>query len=277
LLFARNIYLLGDIKDSQEICKDVIENYPDSSLAYFALDLLWQSSRDAVPNSELGLGPFNSYIKNIASNKKKKNLYGYCTLLQSGLVQDKSKSLVSIDKIHDRYQGTFLAEVALFQKFSYYFHEEKNIEMARVIAGQIKDEFPNSVSAIKTDELLKYPTDNQNNIARSNTLNENSPMVPVKFNVTFNYPNPFNPSTRIEYALPEISNIEITIFNTLGQKLKLLRKFQQPKGRYIFTWDGKDNNGLQSPTGLYVLHFIAETAGTKKERFTKSIKMLLIR
>ena len=74
-----------------------------------------------------------------------------------------STSLLSVDNIYDTYKGAFLSEIALYQKFIYYFHEEKNIKMAKKVSLQLNDEFPNSISALKSDDLLKFSSINQNN------------------------------------------------------------------------------------------------------------------
>jgi hypothetical protein len=69
LVFARDISLLGYIEECQTICKDIIQTFPDSSLAFFALDILWQSSRNAQAKSNNDLGWFRKYISELSLNK----------------------------------------------------------------------------------------------------------------------------------------------------------------------------------------------------------------
>lgn len=55
-----------------------------------------------------------------------------------------------------------------------------------------------------------------------------------------NYPNPFNPLTTITYQLPKSSNVELSIYNLLGQKIKSLFFQKQQAGKYQIKWDASD-------------------------------------
>jgi hypothetical protein len=60
---------------------------------------------------------------------------------------------------------------------------------------------------------------------------------PKKFALMQNYPNPFNNSTVINYQLPKTSEVELSIYNLLGQKVKTLVSEKQPAGNYNVEWD----------------------------------------
>jgi hypothetical protein len=85
------------------------------------------------------------------------------------------------------------------------------------------------------------------------------------FNVYQNYPNPFNPSTSIRYALPERSNVTLTVYNTLGQEVATLVQGEKEAGHHEAVLDA---SGLSS--GVY---FYRLTAGA----FTETKRMLLLR
>lgn len=70
--------------------------------------------------------------------------------------------------------------------------------------------------------------------------------VPVGFILYNNYPNPFNPATAISYQLSEVSNVELTVYNTLGQKVRTLVNERQEAGKYSVKFSGR---GLAS--GIY--------------------------
>ena len=56
-----------------------------------------------------------------------------------------------------------------------------------------------------------------------------------------NYPNPFNPETSIKYHLPVMSNVELSVYNSVGQKIKSLVNSQENAGDHLIKWNGTDN------------------------------------
>ena len=67
-----------------------------------------------------------------------------------------------------------------------------------------------------------------------------APNTPAAFALGPNYPNPFNPTTTIQYALPHAAEVQLTIHNVLGQVLHTLVAEYQPAGRYAVQYDGRD-------------------------------------
>jgi len=67
-----------------------------------------------------------------------------------------------------------------------------------------------------------------------------------------NHPNPFNPSTRISFSIPNDSNIELLIYNIKGQKVKTLIEEQMPKGSHSIIWNGDDENNNSVSSGIYL-------------------------
>ena len=72
-----------------------------------------------------------------------------------------------------------------------------------------------------------------------------------------NYPNPFNPSTDIQYGLAEAGNVEIVIYNVLGQKVRTLVNGRKEAGNYVVRWHGRNDNGQSLPSGMYFLRMEA--------------------
>ena len=75
-------------------------------------------------------------------------------------------------------------------------------------------------------------------------------LLPTSFSYKA-YPNPFNPFINISYSLPKTEQVELSIINLLGQKIKTLTNTTQNAGEYYFTWDGKDINGSTMNSGIY--------------------------
>ena len=95
-------------------------------------------------------------------------------------------------------------------------------------------------------------------------------MLPKAFALKQNYPNPFNPSTEIAFSLEQASTINLTIFNVLGQKVKVLANGVKLAGTHKLRWNGTDEMGQSASTGIY---FYTLTDGsstvTKKMAFMK--------
>ena len=86
-------------------------------------------------------------------------------------------------------------------------------------------------------------------------------------NIIFsNYPNPFNPSTTIEFSLPNDADINISIFNIKGQKIKTLANNEFTKGSHSIVWNGKDEFGKSVSSGIfyYKLKVNGKTEAVKK-------------
>lgn len=68
-----------------------------------------------------------------------------------------------------------------------------------------------------------------------------------------NYPNPFNPETTIRLELPEKGEVELTIYNIRGQKVKKLIDAHLPPGIFESSWNGRDDNGRSVASGHYFI------------------------
>ncbi len=118
-----------------------------------------------------------------------------------------------------------------------------------------------------TDSSSPHQTDDQDftvNIQNQTGVVDNNP-VPSNFSLIGNYPNPFNPTTVIEFRLAEPGNIRLEIFNMLGQKVATLHDGYMKAGQNDVVW-----NGSELSSGIY---FYRLTAGDRSE--TK--KMILMK
>ena len=77
-------------------------------------------------------------------------------------------------------------------------------------------------------------------------------MLPPFFNLDQNYPNPFNSDTVIRFALPTSENVELAIFNLAGQRVAKLADGMREAGVYAIRWDGRDDNGRELASGVYL-------------------------
>ncbi len=84
-------------------------------------------------------------------------------------------------------------------------------------------------------------------------IEEIEDLLPRKFELYQNFPNPFNPITRIKYAIPKSSYVRITVYNVLGQRISTLVNEQKPAGFYTI-----DFNASSLASGFYIYHLEAD-------------------
>ncbi|MBN2092035.1 PKD domain-containing protein [candidate division KSB1 bacterium] len=93
--------------------------------------------------------------------------------------------------------------------------------------------------------------------------------IPKEFALLPNHPNPFNPETKITYQIPKEAVVNITVFNSLGQKVKELINEHKAPGTYEVIWHANDEFGRKVSSGIYVCYL-------KTEGYTQYIKMMLM-
>jgi hypothetical protein len=76
-------------------------------------------------------------------------------------------------------------------------------------------------------------------------------LIPKKFALYDNFPNPFNPTTQIAVDLPEAASTKITVWNIMGQKVATLHSGDLSAGHHVVNFDGRDQNGKQLTSGMY--------------------------
>ncbi|MXX36736.1 MAG: T9SS type A sorting domain-containing protein [Gemmatimonadetes bacterium] len=94
---------------------------------------------------------------------------------------------------------------------------------------------------------------------------------PEAFALADNFPNPFNPTTTIRYALPQAADVELTVYNVVGQPVRTLIAEYQSAGRYAVEWDATNDSGHSLSSGMYLYRL---QAGGE---FLKVKKMLLLK
>ena len=90
-------------------------------------------------------------------------------------------------------------------------------------------------------------------------------VLPTEFRLEQNYPNPFNPSTTIQFALPKLSTVTLTLFDILGRKVTTLVDEEMQPGEYKVVFEEKD-----LPSGVYFYRIQAE-------EFVRTKKLMLLK
>jgi hypothetical protein len=111
-------------------------------------------------------------------------------------------------------------------------------------------------------------TDNNGNFKYYDVISVSA--IPQDFSIG-NYPNPFNPSTKIRYSIPSESMINLVIYNLIGERIDELKNEIQQPGTFETNW-----NGSGHPSGIYFLSII-ESPVNGSAKISKIIKMNLIK
>ncbi|MDW7678993.1 MAG: right-handed parallel beta-helix repeat-containing protein [bacterium] len=103
--------------------------------------------------------------------------------------------------------------------------------------------------------------------------NKKNSSVSESFVMFQNFPNPFNPQTRIQYQLARSAEVRLEIFNLLGKKVITLINEKQTAGIHSTSWDGKDSTGNQAASGVYFYRLLVKGKGNNYYFTRKMVKL----
>ena len=93
---------------------------------------------------------------------------------------------------------------------------------------------------------------------------------PDKITLEKNYPNPFNPTTQIDYSVKREGRVTLRIYNVQGQLVRTLTDHSHGPGHYTVTWDGTDQRNRPSASGVYIYRLSTDNSA-------QSARMILLR
>lgn len=135
--------------------------------------------------------------------------------------------------------------------------------------AELKNGTANALEGTASD-IVWYPGYHLEQPTRAQRTGE-TPSLPDEYRLYANYPNPFNPETRIQYELPEASEVSLKIYDIQGRLVRTLAGDQsQYAGKHTLVWDGRNDQGKPVSSGEYLYRF--ETAD-----FMRTMKMLLLK
>ena len=158
-----------------------------------------------------------------------------------GLVQD--NVMITFNKVQD---GLMKIVVADLEGEIIESTEKGFIKIPYSFSGNILDISGLSIS----DIFVSGPKGVIADVA-SRTVSADVKLVPGVFALHQNYPNPFNPKTEIMFDLPEVSVVDVAIYNLMGQKVKTLVNKEMTPGYHVMQWDGTNDKGSVVSTGMY--------------------------
>ena len=106
---------------------------------------------------------------------------------------------------------------------------------------------------LNNGETVEFDTSEINEITFGNVSVEEMvefiSQIPIKF--LKNYPNPFNPTTKIAFEIGESGKTKVEVFNVKGQKIKTLLNEKMEIGKHSVMWNGNDSNNKRVSSGMY--------------------------
>ncbi|MFH1701311.1 MAG: FlgD immunoglobulin-like domain containing protein [Candidatus Zixiibacteriota bacterium] len=97
-----------------------------------------------------------------------------------------------------------------------------------------------------------------------------NPAIAYTYGLEQNYPNPFNPVTGIDYSLARKSQVDIAVFNILGQRVNTLVSGEIEAGNHFIEWHGDDDSGHEVASGIYFYKMVTD-------EYVETRKMVLMR
>ena len=95
--------------------------------------------------------------------------------------------------------------------------------------------------------------------------------IPTTYELSQNFPNPFNPATTIRYGLPQADRVTLKIYNLLGKEVAtLMNDEEKAAGFHAVIWNGRDHTNRPVASGIYIYRIHTET-------FSKVRKMVLVK
>jgi hypothetical protein len=99
--------------------------------------------------------------------------------------------------------------------------------------------------------------------------------IPKTFDLSQNYPNPFNPSTEIQFSIPRSGQVNLSVYNVLGELVATLANGEVVPGTYKVQWNAANSNGSKVASGIYFYRLVVSSNGAANYSITK--KMLLLK
>jgi len=95
-------------------------------------------------------------------------------------------------------------------------------------------------------------------VAQGVSVTDPETAIPTRFELGQNFPNPFNSSTMIPYAIPRSAHVKIAIFNTYGRQVQAINLGEQPTGWHRAVWAGNDVHGNPVAAGIYFYRLLVD-------------------
>jgi hypothetical protein len=253
--FSTLRYLAPEFGYWFKVTEDVTLTYPGAKFATFASTVADNTS--AKRATFASVVPTTQWI----------DLYGDAVTVDGTPIV--SGSVVEAVDANGRICGAFVVATNGMLGFMPVYGDDattKNVSEGPAAGG----EFHLVINGVETAETFAW-SDNgdQVNVGALSSLGGHA-TIPMTFNLSQNYPNPFNPKTSISYVVADAGNVTLTVYNLLGEQVKVLVDGFQAAGEYTVDWNGDDVSGRTVSSGVYFYKLSSgDYAQTKKMMLMK--------
>lgn len=250
------------------VLEEIITEYQESNYAYRALNLsLRLCNKSQVANSDEWLTKLSGIVDNdgLADIIDLKRVSNY----HKG---KKINEAITLSESISRKSNNKHEASTLFNLFNFYQKDKGDIKEAEKYFEKLKEKYPDhELTLIACSDMNEdYYNESLAKALVTDDYMAEELVLPETFKVHSAYPNPFNPSTTIEFELPVSASVECCIFDLRGNLIKDY-KYNKQAGTHLIIW-----NGSNVPSGIYLIRFVAEAADGS-ESFVDYQKVTLLK
>lgn len=270
-------------EEAEEIFKKIIKEKFDKKESVFALVGLSKCYKKSEKKG------FLEYLENEVKNKieTKENRLNSVSLELEGYWLTKEGKYEEAIKTYKQLQNDYINDSEIWKNAKIneglvYLDYLSNKETAETVFGELTNKNSDEdVNEFITNTLNEYDESENSNTKSSNENIDKETVekevVSDNYKLIGNYPNPFNPSTKIRYSLPFVSSVNLEIYDVMGRVVKSFEVNSQTSGRHEIVWNGTNRNGNKVASGIYFYKLKIHSLEVNGEGFEKTAKLLLMK
>ena len=249
-------YQKAEYDSALQIGKAILIDSPSSQEALSVLNVL------RLAYSASGKAGFQGYITSLIAQHSGKEVAGVARLNLAYYLakqRDFVAALAQLKKNVNAFPNSPLERISLFQKAVFFLLELEDRESTEAVLAELERKYPDDPLVVEIQRLLGR------SIQEYRPQKQTEPVNTIDFALIANYPNPFNPTTTIEYSIPEASFVELKIYDILGGEVASLVKENKPSGKHSVKF-----NASNLPSGIYFYRIVSGN-------FTATKKLILLK
>jgi len=249
-------YQKEEYDSALQIGKAILIDSPSSQEALSVLNVI------RLAYNESGKPGFQDYIKSLIAQHSEKELAGVARLNLAYYLAKQRDFVAALDQLKENvnaFPNSPLERISLFQKAVFFLLELEDRASTEAVLAELERKYPDDPLVFETQRLLGR------SIQQYRPQKQTEPVNTIDFALIANYPNPFNPTTTIEYSIPEALFVELKIYDILGGEVASLVKENKPSGKHSVKF-----NASNLPSGIYFYRIVSGN-------FTATKKLIILK